>query len=209
MLVKENQAARGGSGYASSNPVQATFASQTMRYSGFILLAFIVFHLAHYTVRNVHPEFAHLETELEGVGTMHHVYDKLLPLAKAEGLEQPIVHDIFSMVAIGFSAQFWYVSVFYLIAMGLLCMHLSHGISSLFQSLGWRNAVWRTRLDAIARLTSAVVFFGFASVPAAGLFDLYPHQDAVDWEQFEALGESMGSRVVEVSVDSEEGEPIQ
>ncbi len=165
MLVIENYKARPEKYVAKAN-LQASFASRTMKYSGVILLAFIVFHIMHFTVQNIHPEFLHLETTLEGVGTIHHVYDKLLPL------DRTTVHDVYSMVAHGFSLKFWYVSVFYIISMGLLCFHLMHGISSMFQSLGLRNDLWRKRLDRVALAAAVFVFIGFASLPLAGLLGI-------------------------------------
>lgn len=165
LLVIENHRARPEKYVARAN-LQSTFASRTMRYSGIILLFFIVFHIMHFTIQNIHPEFLHLETQLEGVGTMHHVYDKLYATGNTK------VHDVYSMVALGFSPQFWYVAVFYIISMALLCLHLRHGISSMFQSLGLRNAVWRKRLDLIALVLALALFVGFASIPLASLLGI-------------------------------------
>jgi succinate dehydrogenase / fumarate reductase cytochrome b subunit len=130
------------------------------------VLAFIVFHLMHFTIKNVHPEYKELYTQLEGVGTMHGVYDKLSAVGKET------VHDVYSMVAIGFGAQYWYISLGYVVAMALLCMHLMHGISSMFQSLGLRNAGWRKRLDKAAVAIALIVFVGFVSIPVAVLAGL-------------------------------------
>ena len=44
-------------GYAVSNYEDATWAGRTMRWTGPILAAFIVFHLMHLTIGNVHPHF--------------------------------------------------------------------------------------------------------------------------------------------------------
>lgn len=169
LLVLENHRARPDK-YVAKATLQASFASQTMRYSGIILLFFITFHILHFTVQSVHPEFKELHTTLEGVGTIHHVAPKL----EAYGVET--VHDVYTMVRMGFSTQYWYgvVPVFYIISMALLCLHLRHGISSMFQSLGFRNATWRGRLDLIALVLSLVVFVGFASLPLAGLLGLLP-----------------------------------
>ena len=79
------------------------------------------------------------------------------------------VHDVYSMVVIGFSAQFWWAPVFYIISMIVLCYHLMHGISSMFQSLGLRNDLWRWRLDKIALAVAIIVFIGFTSIPVACL----------------------------------------
>ena len=163
LLVLENHRARPDT-YIQRASMQASFASKTMRYSGLVLLFFIIFHILHFTTQNVHPSFKELETELQGVGTMHHVYDKLAAIGETH------VHDVYSMVAYGFSTQFWYVALFYIIAMALLCLHLMHGISSMFQSLGLRNALWRVRLDRAALVIALAVFIGFASSPAATVF---------------------------------------
>lgn len=162
LLVLENRRAR-PERYDKKAKLQASFASLTMRYSGLVLFFFIIFHILHFTTQDIHPSFKELETELVGVGTMHHVYDKLAAIG------EPIVHDVYSMVAYGFSPQYWYVAIFYIIAMGLLCMHLMHGVSSMFQSLGLRNATWRLRLDRVALIVAILVFVGFASIPAATL----------------------------------------
>jgi succinate dehydrogenase / fumarate reductase cytochrome b subunit len=74
-------------GYAKQVPQAATFASRTIRWGGFFLLAFIVFHLLHFTTGDVHPDF------IEG-----DVYHNLVT-----GLRQPLVAAFYlaAMVAIG------------------------------------------------------------------------------------------------------------
>jgi succinate dehydrogenase / fumarate reductase cytochrome b subunit len=63
----------------------------------------------------------------------------------------------------------WPVSLFYIVAMGALCLHLSHGIWSILQTLGWNTARNEAKLRGISRFIGIVVFAGFASVPAAVL----------------------------------------
>lgn len=177
LLAIENRRAR-PRGYVAKGSFQANAANKSMIYTGGILAVFIVLHLAHFTVRNLHPEFAHMETRLEGVGTMHHVDQKLAALPE----EEQKVHDIYSMVALGFSTHSAItvgIAVFYIVAMWLLCMHLSHGVSSMFQSLGFRNEVWRKRLDAAALVVGLVLFVGFASIPVTGLLGMFPYQEMV------------------------------
>jgi len=55
-LSRTNMAAR-GVGYRERRSRESTYASRTMRWSGVILLLFIVYHLLHFTVGNVHPSF--------------------------------------------------------------------------------------------------------------------------------------------------------
>lgn len=55
-LTQKSWAAR-PKGYKVNDFEEATFASRSMRWTGPILGAFIVFHLMHLTIGNVHPRF--------------------------------------------------------------------------------------------------------------------------------------------------------
>ena len=61
----------------------------------------------------------------------------------------------------------WPIAVFYIVAMGALCLHLSHGIWSMLQTLGWNTARNEATLKIISRVIAIVVFIGFTSVPVA------------------------------------------
>ncbi len=63
----------------------------------------------------------------------------------------------------------WYVSLFYVLAMACLCLHLDHGTWSMFQTLGWNNARTTRALRALSRVLALAVFTGFVSVPVAVL----------------------------------------
>jgi len=164
-LTLDNKRAR-PQGYDNDKPIQASYGARTMRMSGIILLAFIVFHIAHYTARVV-PS---MEYDKEGV-----LSKTLVPLVKdgevvmKEG-EPVMTFNVNDMMVEGF--QVWWVSLFYIIATGLLCLHLSHGFSSMFQSLGLRNTLWRARLDKVALVYGWIIFLGFASIPVATLTGL-------------------------------------
>jgi succinate dehydrogenase / fumarate reductase, cytochrome b subunit len=43
--------------YASRKPQVSTLASKTLRWGGVLLLVFIVFHILHFTIGSVHPDF--------------------------------------------------------------------------------------------------------------------------------------------------------
>jgi len=138
-LKLENWAAR-PIAYKNETTQQASLASRTMIWTGLIVLAFVIYHLLHFTVHSTDPRFADLTDSL---GRM----------------------DVYSMVILGFS-NYW-ISIFYLIAVGLLCYHLTHGVASIFQSLGLNNPKWQKRLDVLAWIAAIVLFAGFASVPVA------------------------------------------
>ncbi len=117
-LSAENRAARPHP-YARSEVVAATYASRTMLMSGLIIiLAFIIYHLLHFTVQ---------------VRSLNLTGRDFLELRDARGR-----HDVFAMMILGFRNPV--VSAFYLVAMFLLFLHLSHGVGAMFQSLGWKGA---------------------------------------------------------------------
>lgn len=167
LLVLENRRAR-PENYRAQDYVQASYSSRTMRWTGPILLAFIIYHLLHFTVR-VGPGAEYGDSELHpDVPLMkdgHKVVDYVEPTSGE--VVYKMTHDAYGMVISGFSS--WPVSIFYIISMALLCLHLSHGVSSMFQSLGLRNKEWRKRLDRFAISYGWVVFLGFISIPIAVL----------------------------------------
>ena len=75
--------------------------------------------------------------------------------------------SVYHNVVAGFSV--WYVSLFYIVAMACLCLHLDHGIWSLLQTLGWNNARTTSTLRSLSRGVALAVFVGFISVPVAVL----------------------------------------
>jgi succinate dehydrogenase / fumarate reductase cytochrome b subunit len=57
-LTRMNQKAR-PQGYREKQHRESTYASRTMRWSGVIVLLFVVYHLMHFTWGNAHPNFIH------------------------------------------------------------------------------------------------------------------------------------------------------
>jgi succinate dehydrogenase / fumarate reductase cytochrome b subunit len=142
-LVKENRRARPHSNYIETTK-KAGLASLRMGLTGSILLAFIVFHLLHFTIRTIYPEYS----------------DMMTIVGSPDSNE---IHDVYSMVLAGF--QHTWISVFYVVAMFLLCGHLAHGVSSAFQSLGIRSETWRVKLELAAKAYAWLIFVGFSIVP--------------------------------------------
>lgn len=157
-LTLDNRRAR-PENYSIKRSVQATYAAKTMRMSGIILLAFIFFHIAHYTARVI-----------PGKEYDEQISDVILTKNGQPVIEngQPITtFNVYDMMIAGF--EVWWVSAFYILATGLLCMHLAHGFSSMFQTLGLRNKNWRKLLDRSAVAYGLIVFLGFAVIPVAVL----------------------------------------
>jgi succinate dehydrogenase / fumarate reductase cytochrome b subunit len=78
--------------------------------------------------------------------------------------------DVYSNVVFGFEQ--WPVSLVYTVAIGLLCLHLRHGIYSMFQSLGIAHPRYTPRIKAFASAVSVLFFLGYVSIPAAVLAGL-------------------------------------
>ncbi len=118
--------------YANKRTLQASYASLTMRWGGIIVLLFIIFHLLNFT--------------FGAVG-----YSATRPYVHGENGE----FQAFNNVVYGFQNPF--VSLFYILSMGALGLHLYHGTWSMFQTLGvnsfrW-NGMWRTVAIAVAVAT--------------------------------------------------------
>lgn len=150
-LARENRAAK-PLNYAVAgrkSRLHVTLASVTMVISGTVILAFVVFHLLHFTAQVVDRSYATMETMVDG----------------------KTVHDVHRMVVSGFSRPL--ISGFYLLAMGLLFFHLRHGAASLCQTLGIRDRKLAKAIDAGSWILAVVLFLGFSSIPLAVLLGVW------------------------------------
>jgi succinate dehydrogenase / fumarate reductase cytochrome b subunit len=171
VLSLENAAAR-GTAYGFKHTIQATLASRMMRWTGYIVLAFIFYHLAHFTLG--FAQSGTFKTNLEPYIMEGDYHVMGFPVVSG-GTEVLNVH---SMVILGFMNPM--VSLFYIVAVGLLSFHLLHGIDSLFQTLGWRNAKWSGVLRWVAIIYCTLYFLGNLAIPGSVLLGrLQPQVDVV------------------------------
>jgi succinate dehydrogenase / fumarate reductase cytochrome b subunit len=119
--------------------VAATYASRTMRWSGVIFAAFLLFHLADLTWG--------ISPAAPGTWERGEVYANFV--------------STFSRAP---------VTVFYVIAMVILGIHLYHGAWSMFQSLGINHPRFNTARRYFAIGLAALVTVGNAVMPLAVLF---------------------------------------
>jgi succinate dehydrogenase / fumarate reductase cytochrome b subunit len=137
---------------------EATLASRTMLWTGLVTLAFVLFHLAHYT-------FGAVQTAPVRDAQGNVVYKSYLEL---EDPHDPKRQDVYGMTVYGFRHPL--VSLLYIVAMALLAFHLSHGFQSLFQSLGLNHPRWMPLLQGASLVVAVVIFVGNTSMPLAVLF---------------------------------------
>jgi succinate dehydrogenase / fumarate reductase cytochrome b subunit len=74
-------------------------------------------------------------------------------------------HNVYNNIVTGF--QVWPVSLFYIIAMIMLCYHLYHGLWSMFQSLGFSHPVYTPWLQRLAKVVAILIAIGNISIPVA------------------------------------------
>ena len=142
-LTRANRAARLDA-YGMQKAQVSSKSSHIMIWSGLTILVFIIYHLLHFTARVWH-----------GFGS-----DKYKVMLHGE-----TVHDVYRMVIDGFS---WApASIFYIIAMVLLSSHLSHGFSSLFQTLGVSTDKTEPLFKKLGYAFSGLILIGNCSIPIA------------------------------------------
>ena len=83
---------------------------------------------------------------------------------------QFIEGDVYHNVVAGF--QVWWVSVWYIFSVSLLGLHLSHGISSMFQSLGYNHPKHTLVLKSAAVVIAVLITLGYISIPISVLLGI-------------------------------------
>lgn len=112
-LARENRAARPQRYRNGLDQPASTVPSRSMLLSGMVVLAFVLFHLAHFTFGVIEPQ-AHALVDAQGR------------------------HDVYGMVVTSF-ANPWIAGT-YVAAMLLLGLHLAHAGQSFLQTLGFHDA---------------------------------------------------------------------
>jgi len=149
-LALQNRAAR--KPYECQAVIQASLSSRTMVWSGLTILAFFIYHMLHFTMR---------------VGNQYDTLPRYKEKVMNNG--EPLVrHNSWQMVIDGFSNG--WVTLFYVIAMTLLCSHLSHGVASTFQTLGLRFKKSEGILRGLSLGYAVIIWLGFISIPLAIFF---------------------------------------
>ena len=122
--------------YQKKKPAGSSYASRTMYWSGPIILTFVIYHLMQYTF---------------GVGGTPYT---ILPNGEV---------DVYGNLVQGFRVPV--VSIFYIIAMILLCTHLYHGIWSAFQTLGASHPRYTPMLKNASAIIAILLAIGYISIP--------------------------------------------
>ncbi len=140
-LTRTNRLAR-PEAYKKPATVQASPSSLYMMETGIVILLFVIFHLAHFTLGYLQPEFFHL-------------------------IDPQGRHDVFSMLVHGF--QNGAFAAAYLFCVLVLSVHLHHAFQSVLQTLGFNHSVYTPLLRKVGAGFAMFVFLGYGSIPLAVL----------------------------------------
>ena len=141
VLTVNNYRARGNERYAVTvKEKDVQWASKNMLLLGWIILGGLLLHLFNFWSK----------MQLVEIMGQH---QNSLGFGPADGA---------SLIAYTFSQ--WYYVIIYLLWFAALWFHLTHGVWSMFQTVGWANNTWYPRLKCIANIVATIVFLGFALV---------------------------------------------
>jgi succinate dehydrogenase / fumarate reductase cytochrome b subunit len=122
----------------------ASFASRSMALTGVLALAFILFHLLHFTGGLILP--AHYAS---------------VPTDPAQ------IPDVYGMVVNNFAIP--WVAIVYIVGLSLVGLHLSHGVWSATQSLGLNGKKWTPFMKTLGLIMGVGVAALFILIPLAAL----------------------------------------
>ena len=148
-LWQHNRTAR-PVGYYVHDTEQASWASRHMLLTGLVILAFVIYHLLHFTFGVVDP--GHFKRNTADVP----MYKAADPAAEPE-------YDTAAMVVGGFAQ--WPISLSYVVAMLFLGLHLWHGAGSWLQSLGWNSKRWQRLIHELGAAAAVLIVVGNCSIP--------------------------------------------
>ncbi|MCC5574357.1 succinate dehydrogenase cytochrome b subunit [Microtetraspora sp. AC03309] len=90
-----------------------------------------------------------------------HLLDMTFGTVNPEGFDA----EPYDRLVAGFDPSRWWVTLFYVVAMIMVGLHLRHGLWSAFQTLGLASGRSYGKLKAAAALVSLVLVVGFLAVP--------------------------------------------
>ena len=135
-ITLQNKKARGSEKYESSNRTKTEWASKNMYMLGLIICLGLLIHFWNFWYKMQFAELIHSpDAVVHGSG---------------------LVIDLFSQPV--------FVAI-YLVWLLALWFHLTHGVWSAFQTLGWNGKLWFSRLQLISNILATIIMIGFAVVP--------------------------------------------
>ncbi|MBM2815612.1 MAG: hypothetical protein HW421_2374 [Ignavibacteria bacterium] len=159
--------------------VKAKLTSRTMLWTGSMVLAFLAYHLLHFTIGVTNPKDFHVYEyyaphNAYGVlpsGAIAKINEpnskitqNLLDQFESQASKQVMKrHDVYKMVVLGFKNP--WISLCYFIGVILLGFHLNHAIQSMFQTLGINHPKYDKCLRNFSPVLSTIIVICMISIP--------------------------------------------
>ncbi len=144
ILTRNNYAARGSQRYAITTQEEGvSWASKNMLVLGYVVVGGLLLHLCNFWAK----------MQLVEIMGHHEVMVGGAMVSPTDGAA--IMRYTFSQ---------WYFVAAYLVWFAAIWYHLTHGVWSMFQSVGFANDTWYPRLKCIANAVATLIFLGFAVV---------------------------------------------
>jgi len=144
LLAKKNKSAK-GSKYAVRTNANGSWASKNMALLGTLVLFFILIHMGDFW--------------------WSMKMDRLEYVSYDGGME---LKDLYTKVYATFNV--WYLVLIYMVGLLALAVHLLHGFSSAFQTLGLRHKKYTPIIKFVGYIFSILIPLGFAIIPIAIFF---------------------------------------
>lgn len=141
-LTARNVGAR-PSRYEALKAQRSTPWGRSMILTGWVVVAFLLFHLAHFTGEVV-------------------LYDDITDSLGRRDVYTNFVHSFENPL----------VTITYLLAVVAVCLHLSHAVSSMFRTLGLAQGRFKEPFEKVGPAIAIVTGVGFAIVPLACLLGI-------------------------------------
>lgn len=143
ILNFQNKKARGNNAYAvTSKPEKVEWASQNMLVLGIIVVLGLCVHLFNFWFHMMFAELAEIENNI----------------APADGY----AWIVYTFHAAGTCSYIY--SAIYLVWLAALWFHLTHGMWSAMQTMGWSGKIWFNRWRVISYIYSTFVILLFVAV---------------------------------------------
>ncbi|WP_422362364.1 succinate dehydrogenase cytochrome b subunit [Reichenbachiella sp.] len=146
ILTMKNKAARNVRYHVATKDSKSSWASKNMALLGIITLIFIIAHLR---------------------GFWYEFKFGAIPFATYDGVEYK---DVYQIVQTLFADPLY--AGFYVLCMIFLALHLSHGFSSAFQSMGLNHKKYTPFISKLGLVYSILIPLGFASIPICMLLGI-------------------------------------
>ena len=147
MLVQRNQRAR-PERYANLKQRRTSLAAMYMAELGIVLLLFIVYHIAHFTMGAVHSTFGEID---------YYVLQ--------QATEEATRRDLYAHVVMSFQQPA--IAITYIIANIALAAHLAHGVTSTFKTVGLAVGRWKLPFEVLGPAFGVIIGLGNISMPLA------------------------------------------